>query len=286
MRCSLWFVCLLCLASAGASCRDKSTEFADRCRGAHAEPLQREALQVYVDSTVQGDEIALGRIPPCGSHSTATEVYLLARDVLRTVPNELRPAQVTIHLSPKLVAGAAPILVSEVHTPSASILINGQDLDRLDASTLLHEFGHLQWRSPHPRGLIASRIMASLEEGIADYYAATTQGSAKLGFSGGQAARDLLQRPVWLRGGWTRLSRETEVWRAHEQGWDWAALLWSHEQKPGVLLFDLLVCMRNARIEASTSPAQVIRAWLETCPARSQDTIDALLHRWIPRTLY
>jgi hypothetical protein len=267
-----------------ASCNKRPDEITEDCLRTGGDGLQTEGLQVYRGSSLQGDDVELGEIPRCAASSKATRVYLLAHRVLQDVPADLRPAHVVIHVGPKLEAAAPPIHVAEVHRATKSILINADDVAKLDSSTLLHELAHLQMAAIHPAPGIASRLVASLEEGIADYYAATIGGSAVLGT--GPAARNLNQRPVWLRGGWTKLGQPREPWSAQQQGWDLGALLWQHEKRPGPLLRDLISCMKEARIETGESVEDIVSAWLGTCPSRSQSLIDEFMHRWIPQAMY
>jgi hypothetical protein len=145
---------------------------------------------------------------------------------------------------------------------------------------------HLHMASDSPPGVIASRLEESLGEGIADYYAAAIQSSPLLGRIGEKAARDLSERPIWLRGGWAKLTKPAESWNAHEQGWALAALLWSQEKEVGPLLRDLISCMQSASLDGSDRVASVIDAWLRGCPQESQEEIAQLLRRWIPSTAY
>jgi len=276
-------VAALAIASA---CGEKSSELSQRCRAAGNDRLQSAGLRVYRGSSLNAGELQVGTIPACSDSSQATQIYLLARRALAMIPEDLRPAQVSIHVSPTLTAKTPPINVTEVHRESNSILVDARSLKRIDLSTMLHEMAHVQMASRAPSGTIAARLEESLGEGIADYYAATIQGSPNLGKIKGKAARDLSQRPVWLRGGWTRLADASKPWLAHEQGWALAALLWSQQKEPGAILRDLITCMKSARLDSSESPAKVIDSWLASCPANSRESLVKLMHRWIPSSMY
>jgi hypothetical protein len=267
-------------------CGEKASDLSERCRAAGSDRLQSAGLQVYRGSSLNAGELQVGTIPTCSSNAQATQIYLLARRALAMIPKDLRPEEVSIHVSPTLNAKTPPIDVTEVHRETNSILVDARSLKRIDLSTMLHEMAHVQMASRAPSGMIAARLEESLGEGIADYYAATIQGSPSLGKIKGKAARDLSERPVWLRGGWTKLADASKSWSAHEQGWALAALLWSQQKEPGAMLRDLITCMKSARLDSSESPARVIDSWLGGCPASSRESLGQLMHRWIPSSMY
>jgi hypothetical protein len=277
---------LLLLLAWGMSCDKKSSELSESCRATGMNRLQRPGLQVYLGSSLDAGELRAGEIPSCSTQAEATEIYSLAARALDLIPDDLRPAEVTIHVNPGRSAKTPPIDVSEVHRKTRSILIDARELSRIDLSTLLHEIAHVQMASRAPKGVIASRLEESLGEGIADYYAAAIQKSPLLGKKEGKAARDLGKRPIWLRGGWSRLRRASEPWAAHEQGWALGALLWEQDASAGPLLRDLVTCMQNARLESSESVAEVMDQWLRSCPEASRETIAELVDRWIPSSMY
>jgi hypothetical protein len=127
---------------------------------------------------------------------------------------------------------------------------------------------------PRPSAAVSSRVLAALEEGIADYYAATILGSPELG------ARSLAAPPRITGDDWAAIAQP--AFDPHRLGWKLAGSLWARR----VDLEDLVDCMAHGVDDASGSRvSDAIAAWLDACPVRSRDAIRAHVCSWVPREL-
>jgi hypothetical protein len=247
---------------------------------ARCSALDSPAIEVRSSSRLRADGRLEGGLPvSCGESARAACALLAAHDALALVPDRLRPARVTVHLEPALPPGSAPLGALEYHADSASLFARRADLAQIESSVWLHELGHLRARGARPRGRIERRIYAVIEEGAADYYAATIGGSARLRSPDG--ARDL-DRPAGVPPEyWVTLL--APAFDPHPLGWELAAALWKIEKAPGPLLHDLIEGL-SARVEpadlpegTAATPAAVARSFAERCPARSRQAIAGAL---------
>jgi hypothetical protein len=207
-----------------------------------------------------------------------------AHEAITLTPDKLRPSSVVIHLDPALPPSAPAIDVIEVHRPSGSVLVSSRDVDQVQVSMWLHEFSHLRMLGARPAGKAGSQLIEAVEEAVADYYAATIQGSALLG-SSARGQRDLNSVPLASHG-WEALAIDSLHFDPHEVGLGLSSRLWRLSKKPGLLLEDLITCMKEARFGEVDSPRLVLASWLAACPERSRERIDQQLREWIPSELY
>ena len=248
-----------------------------RCRA-----LDSSAVEVRMRSRLRADGVLeSGKSVSCDQSAHAARVISAAHDALALVPDRLRPERVTVHLEPALPSGSAPLGSLEYHADSATLFARREDIAELDSSVWLHELGHLRARGTRPRSRIEQRIFAVIEEGAADYYAATIRGDARL--SSPEGTRDLNRPPGVPPEFWVTLL--APAFDPHPLGWEFAAALWRIEENPGPLLHDLIEGL-SAQVEradlpdgTAATPAAVARSFTLRCPARSRQVIAGALAR-------
>ncbi len=239
---------------------------------------------VFVDPA----SIKAGRIAACGDEPDVDRVIEQVSQAYLKTPKRLRPSSVTIHLDPRTANEVAPTRGIEFHRPSRSLLVPRAAVPpapvagaSADHSAWLHELAHVRMGARLPSGIVGQRLFAALEEGIADYHAASVSGTGAVG-----GVRDLDRPPRLPPGKWESLALPQLSFEPQRLGWGLAARLYKTEPRPGHLLYDLFACMERRLPEnTADTPAALIEAWLRGCPARSRDAIRAALQGWLPRGL-
>jgi hypothetical protein len=232
-------------------------------------------VELVVGSSLDGEELTPGEPLRCAGPWTALEAALDA------MPPELRPAFLAVHLDPR-VRDAAQIDRVEVHEASGALLLaSGAALDH---TVWFHELAHVSMRGPRPGNRIAERLLRAVEEGVADWVAATVAGSPLLGGVGG---RDLRQPPVTSTFAWAALALPRVHFDPHELGWQLAAELWRARPAGDMLREDLVAALADPTPWPAevTSPADTLAHLLARCPARSRETLSGVLHAWSPAEL-
>lgn len=122
-------------------------------------------LAVYEESRLEGLVLQPGR--RLGPDEALPLLHPLV-EVWAGLPPALRPPQVVVHLDPQ---ATPPIDRVEGHRPSGSILLMRRAIPELDRGIWLHELAHVLMSGPRPTGTLDSRLIAAVEEGVADYFA-------------------------------------------------------------------------------------------------------------------
>lgn len=284
-------ICAAALLAGLAHCRTHTTPAQNRC--AQLTPAARTAdthVRVLTGSALlAGGGLEPGDVPACNRNLLAARVFLQARQLILDIPTELRPQTVAIHLSHAPSAGLAPPWHIEFHRPSRSLLLGGGTDDPIDPSVFLHELAHVKMAGDRPERAPASRLMRAVEEGIADYFAAALGGSPRLGSASTEhtPTRDLRHPPRLMPGDWESIALEGLPEQPHRLGWVLAAELRRLASGPGPLLEDLLQCMAGLHLAEDLAPTAkaILAAWLSTCPARSRQSLQTALTRWLPPAL-
>lgn len=221
-----------------------------------------------------------GRVVTKGS--LAASVASRALTALAKIPHELRPESVTLDIDPRYADGAARVLGLELQRDARSIVV-GDGGTEADASVWLHELGHVRLTGSRPVGPVARRLTDAIEEGAADYFAATLSGNPVLGT--GEAQRDLRQPPHVGPSEWASLA--FAGFDTHRMGWLLAARLYQLDPKGGSLLRDVVASLdgESELGRASDSPAAVIAALLEACPEDGRSRLARVLSDWLPEEL-
>lgn len=268
------------LAFVGAALGAGASLLGDRDRAtrvpAHAGLEVREGSQLLAD----------GRLRP-GRRATSGEVGSeaaeRARLALSVVPSELRPALVQIDVVPSYAGGVAPVGTLEFQQDSRSIVVGAGGL-QASRSEWLHEIAHVRLAGSRPRGPLARRLVAALEEGVADYFAAAVARDPVLGR--GPEPRDLRHPPRVAASEWASLA--VAGFDTQRAGWALAARLYERDPEGGSLLRDAVACLdgESALGSAAESPAAVIDAFLGACPVQGRARLARVLGEWLPVELH
>lgn len=237
--------------------------------------LQTAEVQVVIGSRLGGNgELSAGQVGHCARSPAAAAMFRTLLGLLPAMPAELRPSRVVVHHAPQLPAGARLLLDLELHRPSGTLIAAGGSVP---AAVWFHELAHVRMVGKRPAAPVARRISDAIEEGIADFAAATVIGSPQL------PGRSLDAPPQIVADDWAALA--TDSFDPHRLGWQFAASLWQ-TQPARAVLEDLIRCM--AATPPSTADERtsvVIATWLASCPQRSRATITERVCLWLPDEL-
>jgi hypothetical protein len=285
-----WTVLLSVVAGLACSGADQPSQ-AERqaCQQQTGGTLRTTAIAVHTKATLRANgHVSGGRIPGCSDSAEAWQIYRQAHAARSLTPEGLRPASVTVLLDPRLPQTAEPVRGVELHQASSTVLVQAGTASQLVPSVWLHEFAHLRARGPRPTSLLARRIYAALDEGVADYYAAAITGRPALGGQhGALQGRHLEHPPPHSAYGWASVAIPVLRFDPHEMGWQLAARFWRAEPAAGELLADLVAGLAS-HAPLPTAEAglwQVLQSFWQRCPARSRARIRAELSAWVPAEL-
>lgn len=226
-------------------------------------------LTVYEESRLEGLVLQPGR------RLGPDEALPLLRPLVEawaSLPPALRPPQVVVHLDPQ---ATPPIDRVEGHRPSGSILLMRRAIPELDRGIWLHELAHVLMSGPRPTGSLESRLIAAVEEGVADYFARVWSGPVERpAFVGGSAGWEALALPA-LRFDPHPLGERLDRHLAQEYG----------ASEP--LLLELLACFRGPSGEGGipSGPAAVLDTWALGCAPEARVRVRAALQGWLPAEL-
>jgi hypothetical protein len=242
-------------------------------------------LRAHLGSSVGADRIEAGTALDCAGDS---DVYRGAVSALERVPRPLLPPKLLLHVDPSFPGGGPLVSDLEVHRGTGELLVTrayartpAYDAD----SVWLHEVGHVLSLGARPRGELGRRLLSAVEEGFADYFAAASTGSPRVGAEG-REIRDLTAPPRIGGSEWASLAL-SGAFDAHRFGWLFAAELHRAEPLAGPLLEDVLralACTEAWPADAET-PREAMRELVRRCPARSRERLDGAISRWMPREL-
>jgi hypothetical protein len=188
------------------------------------------------------------------------------RAAIARLPPSIAPARVMVRIDPR-----APIDRIETDRERGEIWVTRAFAAEPDPRPWAHELVHLRLLGPRPKGLVASRMIAALEEGVADYVTRVTvspvEREAGLSTSAhfeSLALADLRFDPHPLG---AKLDRAIVA----EVG----------ESLP--IAEALVACFGN--VDEAETPKASTEAWLAHCPEGQVAAIRKIVERWLPSEL-
>lgn len=194
---------------------------------------------------------------------------------LELVPAELSPGPIAL----RIATGRTRIHAE----PERGELVVSSDLVDADQSVWLHELAHFGVHGPRPTSSVGRRLASAIEEGVADYFAATLRGSTRVGDSR-IGIRDLAHPPRISAESWASLG--LSGFDSHHFGWAFAAELWKAEPGSRALLTDLVAVLSGDAFADSESPRAIFAALVAACPERSRARLGAAVRAWAPEELH
>ncbi|MBX3128913.1 MAG: hypothetical protein KF718_19510 [Polyangiaceae bacterium] len=151
-------------------------------------------------SLLDGAHLTAGEPLTCDDGRVRRAAPRLSEALAHVDPRFL-PRPVVVHLDPR-ATGGAPVREIEAHA-SGQLLVSSSTPAVDDPSVVLHELFHLGARGRRPEGARQRRAFVALEEGAADYFAASVLRVPEVGTRDGRERRRLdgPERPTvgeWL----------------------------------------------------------------------------------------
>jgi hypothetical protein len=210
------------------------------------------------------------------------QVVAPALEALGMMPVPLKPSPVIIDLGLLRATGASAPDVIEYHPGGRAILVGAAGASA-SVEMWLHELAHARMAGARPKGALARRLIDAVEEGVADYLAASIAHNALLGTP--SRRRDLMHPPRVGPGEWASL--EVEGFDTRRMGWVLAAKFYELQPMGDSLLYDAVACLdgESELGTASDSPAAAIAALLEACPQQGRPRLARIFQSWLPPAL-
>ncbi len=179
-----------------------------------------ESLSFQTNSTVGPTVVEAGPLLDCRDSRVAAIAPELARAV-RRAPLVL-PRPLKVHLDPTIPDGPA---LTEIEThASGELLLASRSNAYRDPSILLHELFHVAAAGKRPDEPRLARAVTAMEEGAADYFAASVLADPKVGAADGREVRNLAKHHSVTEQHW--VATVTGQIGPHELGFGLSSRLW------------------------------------------------------------
>ncbi|MBE7486017.1 MAG: hypothetical protein HS104_39365 [Polyangiaceae bacterium] len=266
---------VIALAGWLVGCADSDAPAA--CHRVAGGALSADGLSLRLGSRVAGASLHPGPVGRCDAGPAPAAAFLDAHAALLALPPELRPRQVDVHWM--IARGAARRI--EVHAESRSVLLAGGN-EPLSRTVWLHELGHVWAAGARPPGRLGRSVLAAVDEGFADYYAALVNRSPRVG--GRDELRDLERPPPPAAAAWAELALAPEGFDPHRLGHGLAASLWALEPANTGLLLDLHTGLASDATYTGVpdTPGAVIEELARRIPNRSRARFEQAVAAWAP----
>lgn len=235
------------------------------------EQLAAHELRVFSGSILEGEALSPGKNTGCKNATARQTVDALSR-ALDELPTSARmPLDVHVDID---VQAALPVHTVEAHT-SGALLVGKAPTDD---TIWLHEIFHTQAGHPTSSDPLVARTLRALEEGSADYFAATFTGTAQVGARDGREVRNLMgpertDELLWLRFAQGKAD-------SHLLGSMFARELWSERPGSPDVAQALVRCLRNA----ARAPLRDVSELSAFCPDSSRPVVERAVARWTLRS--
>ncbi|MBX3210842.1 MAG: hypothetical protein KF850_02280 [Labilithrix sp.] len=248
------------------------------CAEAGGATLDHDGVRVLVGSELATDgALRPGHVARCDERAAATATFIAVRAAVRDARwPDLPP--VVVHFDPR--GGAAG---ARTHRARAEVLVPAGG--PLDATVLSHELTHvvvLARRAEAPRSDVGRRVIAVLDEGVADFAAAVATGRGVVGDPARGPTRDLGRPPRVSVEGWAHLASTSTPFDPHLLGWDLAAALFARAGADRQLRDDLTAAVAAARGE---DMGPILASLVSACAERSRPLLRSILAEWVPGEL-
>jgi hypothetical protein len=151
----------------------------------------KRLVSVKVGATVTDRGVVGGVSAGCDDPRVRALLPTFVRAIERTPAGFLR-GRVALYLDPRVADGPP---VREIETHASGVLLAASASRALsDESIVLHELFHVAVSRARPSDAHRARIFQALEEGLADYFAASVTGRSEIGSTDGRETRRLAPR--------------------------------------------------------------------------------------------
>lgn len=248
------------------------------CGEAGGATLDHDGVRVLVGSELAGDgALRPGRVARCDERADATATFVAVRAAVQGARWSEQPP-VVVHFAPR--GGAAG---ARTHRARAELILPAGE--PLDATVLAHELAHvvvLARRAEAPRSDVGRRVVAVIDEGVADFAAAVATGRRVVGDPSRGPTRDLERPPRVSIEGWANLASTSTPFDPHLLGWDLAAALFARAGVDRQLRDDLAAAAAAARGE---DVGPILASLVAACAERSRELLRSALAEWVPSGL-
>ena len=228
-------------------------------------------VSVFRDSSVRGEQLQAGTSAGCEDREVRSIAGVLSRSLSDVPAQERRSLRVHLNVD---VTNGPPIRDIEVHA-SGALLVNSAPADE---TIWLHEYFHTLAGHPKGKTKLVTRSLRALEEGAADYFAATFAKTHEVGSEDGREVRDLAnprraRERLWL----LFIRNKADL---HTLGLSFARELWAEHGASPKIALGLIDCLRRgATAQSLTDPTELA----QFCPAELRNTISNSINRWMLR---
>ena len=217
----------------------------------------RNVASLKVGARLTNDGVVGGVAPPCEDPRVQAFLPTLSAAIERA-PERLLRGAVEVYLDPEVTNGA-PLREIETHA-SGALLVSSKSPALRDESIVLHELFHVAVARKRPKGARPARIFRALEEGAADYFAASVMGKPEVGSVDGRETRRLTPRRTATELDW--VATATGQVGPHALGHILASELWDAWGPDARRATLLAECLR-APANAEKSIPEFVRACAE-----------------------
>jgi hypothetical protein len=245
-------------------------------------PLDRDGVRVVVESELQADgTLHAGRLARASDGADPEASFANVRDLVRRAEWNIAPV-IVIHHSPRLSAGTT-LRGPATHTASGGLLLPGGRTP--NETVLAHELTHVAIHERRRRAdagdVTGRRVVAVIDEGVADFAASVATGAHVIGDPSLGPVRDLEKAPHVSVEGWAQLAGDRSF-DPHPLGWDLASALFARARASKELRDDATIAAASA---SGASIHDVLVSFVERCPERSRATLRTAVNDWVPEEL-
>lgn len=219
----------------------------------------------------------------CASEDASASLASLG-EALQALPAEHRTSTLSVRLDESAVGAER-----EPHVPptSRTIVFAPSSRAARDPSIWLHEIAHVRARGTHARYTTSvARLRRAVEEGMADYYAASARHEPLVGAIDGREVRNVREAPPLALSEWATLPFPSAPFDAHRFGGALAALAFeAHEYDLDLARIALDALARNPMPGSEPRTPLALVEWLTPGDVPRSSELRLLLCTWLPSEL-